>query len=58
MKALDKKIFKDKGFLHKMNDSLQKEQREFFFHKKSEQEEKDYFNFFKFLFNSPDRVGV
>lgn len=58
MKAINKKVFKTKGFLHKMNKYLQKEQRDFFFHKKSEQEETEYFNFFKFLFNSPDSLSV
>ena len=56
MKALDEKIFKTKGFLREMNEYLRKEQREFLFNKKSRQEEKEYFDFFKFLFNAPDGV--
>lgn len=49
---------RNKGYLHKINESLRKEQREFLFNKKNRQEQKEYFNFFKFLFESPDSLGV
>jgi len=52
------KQFINKGFFHRLNDYLRKEQREFLFDKKSRQEEKEYFNFFKFIFNSPDSVNA
>lgn len=58
MKAINIKQFDNKGVFQKVNDYLRKEQREFLFNKKSRQEEKEYFNFFKFLFNSPDSLRV
>jgi len=54
----DKKASKNKGILEKVNDYLRKEQREFLFDKKDGRDEEEYFNFFKFLFNSPDKLGV
>jgi hypothetical protein len=53
-----KTILKTKGLFYKIVEYLQKEQREFLFNKKSNQEEKEYFNFFKFLFNSPDKANL
>jgi hypothetical protein len=58
MKAISIKQFDSKGVFSKINDYLRKEQREFLFNKKSSQEEKEYFNFFKFLFNSPDSLSM
>lgn len=58
MRTTSIKQFNNKGVFHKVNDYLQREQREFLFHKKSRQEEQEYFNFFKFLFNSPDNLSV
>jgi hypothetical protein len=58
MKAINIKQFDNKGVFEKVNDYLRKEQKEFLFNKKSDQEEKEYFNFFKFLFNSPDSLRV
>jgi hypothetical protein len=52
------KAIKNKGYLHRLNEYLRKEQREFLFNKKSRQEEKEYFNFFKFLFESPDSLSA
>lgn len=52
------KAIKNKGYLYRLNEYLRKEQREFLFNKKSRQEEKEYFNFFKFLFESPDSLSV
>ena len=58
MKALAGKTSQIENFFKEMGDGLRKEQKEFFFHKKSQEEEAEYFNFFKFLFQSPDkRVG-
>lgn len=43
----------------KLKEYLAEEQKELLFHKKSQQEEAEYFNFFKFIFESPDRkVGI
>jgi len=58
MKTINNKLLRTKGLFNRMNDYLQKEQRDFLFNKKNRQEEKEYFNFFKFLFNSPDGVSV
>ena len=58
MKAINIKQFDNKGVFQKMNDYLRREQKEFLFNKKSMQEEREYFNFFKFLFNSPDSLSV
>jgi hypothetical protein len=58
MKAIGNKVFKTKGLLHSLNEYLEKEHKDFLFNRKSQQEEKEYFNFFKFLFNSPDEVSV
>jgi hypothetical protein len=55
MKELDGKILQFKNFFKEMSDDLRKEQRELFFHKKSREEENEYFGFFKFLFQSPDK---
>ncbi len=54
MKVLDGKTLQFKNLLRNMKDDLRKEQKAFFFHKKSREEETEYFDFFKFLFQSPD----
>jgi hypothetical protein len=53
-----KAVTKTKGFFYRIGDYLRKEQREFLFDRKSSQEEKEYFNFFKFFFNSPDKTNL
>jgi hypothetical protein len=55
MKTLGRKTLRLKNFFNEMKDDLRKEQKEFFFHKKSREEENEYFDFFKFLFQSPDK---
>jgi hypothetical protein len=55
MNSINKKILMFKGTFQEMGDELRKEQKEFFFHKKSKEEENEYFDFFKFLFQSPDK---
>jgi hypothetical protein len=58
MKNKIKNNFRLKDFFFDLGNDLRKEQKEFFFHKKSQEEEAEYFDFFKFIFQSPDkRVG-
>jgi hypothetical protein len=57
MKTLGRKTLRLKNFFNEMKDDLRKEQKEFFFHKKSQEEETDYFDFFKFIFQSPDKTA-
>jgi hypothetical protein len=54
MKALNTNAFHIKNILGDIKDDLRKEQKAFFFHKKDKEEEKEYFDFFKFIFQSPD----
>lgn len=49
-------LFDFKHLFEKMKQSFEKEQKEILFHKKSEKQEKEYFNVMKFFFTSPDRV--
>lgn len=55
MNSINRKIFQLKDSLTEIGSELRKEQKEFFFHKKSQEEETEYFDFFKFLFQSPDK---
>jgi hypothetical protein len=54
MNSITKKILKLRDSFEEMGNELRKEQKELLFHKKSKEEEAEYFNFLKFLFQSPD----
>ena len=45
-----------RNFFRGLEKSIHQEQKELFFHKKSYEDETDYFNFIKFLFNNPSKV--
>ncbi len=49
-------LFDFKHLFEKMRQSFEKEQKEILFHKRSERQEKEYFNVMKFFFTSPDAV--
>jgi hypothetical protein len=55
MNSINKTILQLRETFQEMGSELRKEQKEFFFHKKSKEEEAEYFDFFKFLFQSPDK---
>ena len=58
MNSINKKTIPLKDFFFDLGNDLRKEQKALFFHKKSPEEEAEYFDFFKFLFQSPDaKVG-
>jgi hypothetical protein len=54
--SLGKNSFGIRNFIKGLEDSLHEEQKELFFHRKSREDENDYFNFIKFLFNNPSKV--
>jgi hypothetical protein len=53
LNSLGKNSFGIKNFFRSLEDSVRKEQKNIFFHKESEKDESEYFNFIKFLFNDP-----
>jgi hypothetical protein len=55
MNSISKKNSQLKDFFFDLSQDIRREQKEFFFHKKSEKEEAEYFDFLKFLFQSPDK---
>jgi hypothetical protein len=57
MNSISKKTTQVKDFFFDLGNDLHREQKEFFFHKKSQEEETEYFDFFKFLFQSPDKTA-
>jgi hypothetical protein len=56
LSSLGKNAFGIKNFFRSLEDSVHEEQKEIFFHKKSWEDEAEYFNFIKFLFNSPSKA--
>jgi hypothetical protein len=56
LNSLGKNTFGIKNFLKGLEDSVHQEQKEIFFHRKSQEDETDYFNFIKFLFNNPSSI--
>jgi len=55
MNSINKTFFQIKNSFLELGSQLRQEQKEFFFHRKSQEEEAEYFDFFKFLFQSPDK---
>jgi hypothetical protein len=53
---LGKNILGVNNFFKSIEESVHKEQKEIFFHKKSWEDETEYFNFIKFLFSNPSKV--
>jgi hypothetical protein len=56
LNSLGKNTFGIRNFLRGLEDSVHQEQKEIFFHRKSQEDEADYFNFIKFLFNNPSKI--
>jgi hypothetical protein len=56
LSSLGKNTFGIKNFFRSLEDSVHQEQRELIFHKKSWEDEAEYFNFIKFLFNDPAKI--
>jgi hypothetical protein len=56
LSSLGKNTFGIKNFFRSLEDSVHQEQRELIFHKKSWEDEAEYFNFIKFLFSNPSKV--
>jgi hypothetical protein len=56
LNSFGKNTFGIKNFFKGLEDNIHQEQREIFFHKKSREEESDYFNFIKFLFTNPSKI--
>jgi hypothetical protein len=54
--SLGSNAFGIKNFFKGLEDSIHQEQKEIFFHRKSQEDETDYFNFIKFLFNNPSKI--
>jgi hypothetical protein len=53
---LGKNTFGIKNFFRSLEDSIHREQKEMFFHQKGDENETEYFNFIKFLFNDPAKA--
>jgi len=51
LNTLGKNVWGIKNFFKNLEDSVRQEQKEIFFHKRSWEEETDYFNFVEFLFS-------
>jgi hypothetical protein len=49
-----KNYFQFLNFYDKLKKYFEQEQKELLFNKRSKKEEAEYFNFFKFIFESPD----
>jgi hypothetical protein len=45
-----------KNFFRGIEENIHREQREILFHRKSWEDEENYFNFIKFLFSNPGKV--
>ena len=56
LSSLGKNSYGIKNFFKSLEGSLRKEQKEIYFHRKSWEDEAEYFNFIKFLFSNPGRV--
>jgi hypothetical protein len=56
LSSLGKNSFGIKNFFKSLEDSLHEEQKEIYFHRKSWEDETEYFSFIKFLFSSPGKV--
>ncbi len=56
LNSLGKNTFGIKNFFKSLEDSVHEEQRNLIFHKKSWEDEAEYFNFIKFLFTNPGKV--
>jgi hypothetical protein len=56
LNSLGKNAFGIRNFFKNLEDSIHEEQREIYFHKKSWEDETEYFNFIKFLFSNPGRA--
>jgi hypothetical protein len=56
LNSLGKNTFGVKNFFKSLEESVHREQKDIFFHRRNQEDETDYFNFIKFLFNDPQRV--
>lgn len=56
LNSLGKNTFGIKNFFRNLEDSIRQEQKEILFHKKSWEDESEYFSFIKFLFSDPQKA--
>ena len=56
LNSLGKNTFGIKNFFKSFEGSIRQEQKEIFFHKRSWEDESEYFNFIKFLFSDPQKA--
>jgi len=56
LSTLGKNAFGLRNFFKNIEEGVHEEQKELLFHRKSWEDEAEYFNFIKFLFSNPNRV--
>ncbi|MGA2967802.1 MAG: hypothetical protein ABSD69_01335 [Candidatus Levyibacteriota bacterium] len=56
LNSLGKNAFGIKNFFRNLEESVHEEQKEILFHRKSWEDESEYFSFVKFLFSNPGKV--
>jgi hypothetical protein len=56
LNSLGKNALGIKNFFRNLEEAVHEEQKEIFFHRKSWEDESEYFNFVKFLFSNPGKV--
>lgn len=58
MSSVSKTLFGGRNIFQSFKESIQREQKELFFHKGSWEDEAEYFNFIKFLFSNPGQSKI